>query len=58
MRVTISDIPVMDDFPWNGSVGSGGYLPGGETEDYPVEIQIQTPTMPGSWGHVKALYRS
>jgi hypothetical protein len=58
MRVTICDEPVPDDFPWNGSVGAGGYLINGETEDYPVDIQIRTPAAPGSWGHVKALYRS
>ncbi len=39
MRVTISDGPVTDDFPWNGSAGIAGQaLSGGETEDYPVTI--------------------
>jgi hypothetical protein len=39
MRITLSDSPVPDDFPWNGSAGlAGGILVGGETEDYPVTI--------------------
>jgi hypothetical protein len=56
MRVTICDEPVHDDFPWNGSVITT-ILQNGETEDYPVDIEIQTPTLPGSWGKVKAIYR-
>jgi GEVED domain len=40
MRITISDQPVSDDFPWNGSAGMAGQsLQGGETEDYPVSIR-------------------
>jgi hypothetical protein len=58
MRVTICDEPVPDDFPWNGSVSMGGYLHNGETEDYPVDIQIRTPALPSTWGHLKSLYRS
>jgi len=39
MRITISDQPVNDDFPWAGSVTMpGGDLRGGETEDYPLTI--------------------
>jgi hypothetical protein len=30
---------------------------GGETEDYPAAIQQAVPTMPSSWGSVKAWYR-
>jgi len=38
MRVTISNAPVNNDFPWAGSATMGG-LRGGETEDYPVVIR-------------------
>jgi len=39
MRITISDSPVNDDFPWAGSATlAGGSLIGGETEDYPVAV--------------------
>lgn len=58
MRVTICDEPVNDDFPWAGSVTMGGQLHNGETEDYPVDIQIRTPALPSTWGHLKSLYRS
>jgi len=40
MRMTMSLDPAPDDFPWNGSVGTPtGVFHGGETEDYPVEIE-------------------
>jgi hypothetical protein len=57
MRVTICDELVSVDFPWSGSVSQGG-LHNGETEDYPVDIQIRTPALPSTWGHIKSLYRS
>ncbi|HEY6194853.1 MAG TPA: GEVED domain-containing protein [Candidatus Eisenbacteria bacterium] len=39
MRVTISDAPVNDDFPWAGSATMPtGEIVGGETEDYPVTV--------------------
>ena len=39
MRVTISDAPVNDDFPWAGSATvPTGEIVGGETEDYPVTV--------------------
>jgi len=39
LRISISDDPVTDDFPWAGSAQTAtGALIGGETEDYPVEI--------------------
>lgn len=39
MRVTISNDPVPDDFPWAGSATIAGQsLNNGETEDYPVRI--------------------
>jgi len=56
MRVTISDEPVPEDFPWNGSV-SVSALHNGETEDYPVTIDTQTPAGASSWGKVKSIYR-
>ncbi len=40
MRLTLTRVPVQDDFPWNGSLGeANGYYAGGETEDYPVVIR-------------------
>ncbi len=43
MRITISDEPVTDDFPWAGSANTpSGVLHGGETEDYPVTIRQVT----------------
>ena len=41
MRITLTQVPVSDDFPWRGSAppprsGQPGYFAGGETEDYPV----------------------
>ena len=62
LRITISDTPVNDDYPWAGSstmgpVPGGDQLRGGETEDYQVDVKIQTPTEPTTWGHIKALYR-
>jgi hypothetical protein len=39
LRITLSDEPVPNKFPWAGSADRpGGTLTGGETEDYPVEI--------------------
>jgi hypothetical protein len=35
MRVTLTNVPVSDDFPWAGSVGTvNGDFSGGETEDH------------------------
>ena len=40
MRLTLTHVPVKDDFPWNGSLSEpNGYYNGGETEDYPVDIE-------------------
>ncbi|MFN0151224.1 MAG: FlgD immunoglobulin-like domain containing protein [bacterium] len=40
LRISLSDAPVSDDFPWRGSAGVAGQtLLGGETEDYPVAIR-------------------
>ena len=58
MRITISDTPMPDDFPWNGTAGlPGGLVQGGETEDYPVVIATPTPTGGSTWGRLKVLYR-
>jgi hypothetical protein len=44
MRITVSDTPVNDDFPWAGSANiPGGSLSGGETEDYPVAVVTPPP---------------
>jgi len=40
LRVTITDSPVPDDFPWNGSISTPNHsFLRGETEDYPVRIE-------------------
>jgi hypothetical protein len=58
MRISISDTPMPDDFPWNGTAGlPGGVVAGGETEDYPVQISTPTGVGDGTWGRVKVLYR-
>jgi hypothetical protein len=39
MRITVTDEPVPDDFPWNGSTSMPNQsFASGETEDYPVLI--------------------
>jgi len=58
MRISLSDTPMTDDYPWAGTVGMPGNLVrGGETEDYPVLIQGPTPTQSSTWGRIKTLYR-
>ena len=58
MRISISDLPMPDDYPWNGTVSiGGGHMRGGETEDYPVEITVITGAQGSSWGRLKVLYR-
>ena len=58
MRVTVSDDPVGDDFPWAGSANRpGGVLTGGETEDYLTFIDTGDPVLPSTWGRLKVLYR-
>ena len=48
MRISLSDFPVTNDYPWSGSAGEGG-LSGGETEDYPAMVQQSVPAFPSSW---------
>lgn len=57
MRITLSELPALPDFAWNGSASlPGSAFFAGETEDYPVVIQpsavgvneIQTPET-GLW---------
>ena len=44
MRITISADPVTDSYPWNGSkAATNDFLRGGETEDYPIEINEHCP---------------
>ncbi|MBI5836760.1 MAG: hypothetical protein HZB25_05925 [Candidatus Eisenbacteria bacterium] len=58
MRITVSDTPVNDDFPWAGSATMpGGSLQNGETEDYPVAVQNHTDSKNRTWGQLKKIYR-
>jgi GEVED domain len=57
LRISISDNPAPDDYPWNGTVSIGQFY-NGETEDYPVEINdIVTPSHGSTWGQLKIRYR-
>jgi hypothetical protein len=56
MRISLSDTPVNDHFPWAGTAGESG-VAGGETEDYPAMVQQAVAALPASWGAVKATYR-
>jgi hypothetical protein len=56
LRLTISDTPVTNDYPWAGTAGESG-TEGGETEDYPAMVQQAVPAQPSSWGNVKGTYR-
>ena len=58
LRITLTDGPVDDDFPWAGSANRpDGQYAGGETEDYPIQVLAGVPVSPSSWGRVKTLYR-
>jgi len=52
MRVSISDGPVTDDFPWAGSAPMPNGLRNGETEDYPITIDDHGDPCPDyeDWG--------
>jgi hypothetical protein len=57
LRISLSDNPAPDDYPWNGTVSIGQFI-NGETEDYPIQIiDHQTPTRGNSWGRLKINYR-
>jgi hypothetical protein len=57
-RITLTDDPVDDDFPWKGSAGlPDDAYSGGETEDSPVGRTAPDPALPTSWGRLKQLYR-
>ena len=58
MRVSLSDEAMPADYPWNGTVSlAGGEAHGGETEDYPVQIEDHVGVAPSTWGNVKNLYK-
>jgi hypothetical protein len=60
MRISVSTDPVTDDYPWAGSTitfSGVNYLHDGETEDYLVDVTPPTPTLPETWGSIKAMYR-
>jgi hypothetical protein len=58
MRVSLTDGPVADDFPWAGSANQpGGSYSGGETEDYPVLMLFGDAARATTWGRLKAIYR-
>lgn len=57
-RVTLTDGPVDDDFPWAGSANRpGGAYSGGETEDLLLAVTTGDPVPGSSWGKLKVLYR-
>lgn len=58
LRITLTDGPVDDDFPWAGSANRpDGQYAGGETEDYMIQVVAGDPVKSSSWGRVKTLYR-
>lgn len=58
VRVSLTDQPVDDDFPWAGSANRpGGSYAGGETEDHVVYITTPDPVTPSTWGRMKIRYR-
>jgi hypothetical protein len=52
LRISLTDEPVPDDYPW-----AGGIFAGGETEDFAWAIADYTPTRTSTWGQLKAMYR-
>jgi len=58
MRVSLTDQPVDDDYPWAGSANRpGGLYAGGETEDTIVSIIGPDPVRKSTWGELKLRYR-
>lgn len=58
MRISLTDGPVADDYPWAGSANqpSGAY-DGGETEDYLFGVTTGLPVKGATWGEMKVRYR-
>lgn len=57
MRVSLTDGPVDDDYPWAGSaLRADGSYAGGETEDYLVSLLHGSPTRGSTWGRLKVRY--
>ncbi len=58
LRMTLTDEPVTDDFPWAGSANQPtGEYAGGETEDYLIYVTFPDAVKSSTWGRVKLLYR-
>ena len=58
MRVSLTDGPVAEDYPWAGSAQQpGGAYTGGETEDVVVQISVPDAARHGTWGSLKLRYR-
>jgi len=58
LRLTLTDEPVTDDFPWAGSANRpDGQYAGGETEDYLVYIMFPDAVKTSTWGQLKIRYR-
>ena len=58
VRITLTDDPVNDDFPWAGSATMpNGYFNGGETEDYLLSFDSADPVKTSTWGSLKVFYR-
>jgi len=58
MRVSLTEDAVTDDWPWAGTANyTAGEIVGGETEDYPVDIDLPTQIESSTWGKLKAHYR-
>ena len=57
-RISLTNDPVHDDYPWNGSrTAPLGFFVGGETEDYPAIIGSATAAVRRTWGQMKTIYR-
>lgn len=58
MRISLTDEPVSDDYPWAGSANRpDGQYAGGETEDYLIHILYPDPVRKSTWGQLKTRYR-
>lgn len=58
LRISLTDEPVADDFPWAGSANqANGQYAGGETEDYLIYSTFADAVRPSTWGQMKTRYR-